>query len=482
MAYKIAITDDDSLNLKAAKWILSKSGYETECLHSGEELLKYVEYNAPDLILLDIHMVGMDGFETLKRLHARGSDFSVPVIFLTADDDEDTEAKALRLGAMDFVTKPFVESILLLRVRNTIELFKLQRNLMDEVRRKTEQVVLEHKRNERLSLQVVKAIAGAVDAKDKYTNGHSLRVALYSREMAKRAGYSKRAQDDIYMMGLLHDVGKIGIGDDIIKKPSRLTDEEYDIIKRHPMVGYGILKNITELPKLAIGARWHHERYDGSGYPDGLKGDEIPEEARLIAVADAYDAMSSRRTYHDSFEEHFVRTELIDGRGVQFDPRFTDIMVDMIDEGVCRAMQDGVMKEYEDEHSADENTGSKDCSEFLTVLGVGGIDSESGMKYCMNDLDFYTEMLGDFVGSAAKREEALTGFFRSMDVNNYRITVHSLKSASKTVGAMELSKAAEALELAAKMNDKTKIKENHTALISDLHKTISLIQTALALK
>ena len=238
MAYRIVITDDDPLNLKAATHILTQNGFMVDCLRSGEELLEYVDKIKPDLILLDIHMVGMDGFETIKRLHARSTSESVPVIFLTADDEEDTEAKALSLGATDFVKKPFVSSILLLRVRNSIELFRLQRHLMDEVRKKTEEVVKEHERNERLSLQVVQTIAGAIDAKDKYTNGHSLRVAQYSREIARRAGYSKRAQNEIYMMGLLHDVGKIGIGDDIINKPSRLTVEEYDIIKTHPMVGF----------------------------------------------------------------------------------------------------------------------------------------------------------------------------------------------------------------------------------------------------
>ncbi len=482
MGYKIVITDDDSLNLKVANRILTKSGYETECLYSGEELLSYMEDMTPDLILLDIHMAGMDGFETLKRLHTRGSSDSVPVIFLTADMDEDTEAKALSLGAMDFVTKPFVESILLLRVRNTIELFRLQRNLMEEVRCKTDEVIQEHERNERLSMQVVHAIAGAVDAKDKYTNGHSLRVAQYSRELARRAGYSKRAQDDIYMMGLLHDVGKIGIGDAIIKKPSRLTDEEYDIIKRHPMVGYGILRNIAELPKLAIGARWHHERYDGTGYPDGLKGSEIPEEARLIAVADAYDAMTSCRTYHDSFDQSFVRQELINGRGIQFDPRFTDIMIGMVDEDFGREIRERARVMNENTFNLSDIIGSDKSEDFLTVLKTGDIDTKKGMKFCMNDLDFYAEMLDEFISSASNRAEKLNSSFEVLDISKYQINVHSLKSAARTVGADALSNEAEELEAAAKANDAETIKKLHRELISDLTKTTSLIRAALVLK
>ena len=134
------------------------------------------------------------------------------------------------------------------------------------------------------------------------------------------------------MMGLLHDVGKIGVPDAVINKPARLTDEEYAQIKTHPVMGGRILKNIRERPKLAIGARWHHERYDGTGYPDGLSGDDIPEEARIIAVADAYDAMTSRRSYRDILPQDIVRKEIKNGKGTQFDPAFADIMLTMIEE------------------------------------------------------------------------------------------------------------------------------------------------------
>ena len=134
------------------------------------------------------------------------------------------------------------------------------------------------------------------------------------------------------MMGLLHDVGKIGIPDAIINKPAKLTDEEYSIIQKHPVTGAKILKNITEFPKLSTGARWHHERYDGKGYPDGIAGEEIPTEARIIAVADAYDAMSSRRSYRDVLPQAKVREEVEKGKGTQFDPVFAEIMLSMIDE------------------------------------------------------------------------------------------------------------------------------------------------------
>ncbi|MCR5263618.1 MAG: HD-GYP domain-containing protein [Clostridiales bacterium] len=184
----------------------------------------------------------------------------------------------------------------------------------------------------RLSIHAVEALAAAIDAKDKYTSGHSGRVAEYAREIARRAGFSQNRQNDIYMMGLLHDVGKIGIPDSIINKPGKLTDEEYDIIKQHPDTGVSILAKTEEMPRMTIGAHWHHERYDGKGYPDGLSGKDIPEEARILAVADAYDAMSSSRSYRDILPQATVRREIEEGKGKQFDPAFADVMLQIIDE------------------------------------------------------------------------------------------------------------------------------------------------------
>jgi len=249
----------------------------------------------------------------------------IPVIFLTADESEEAEKQGLLLGAMDFIKKPFVPEILLLRVRHIIELVRLQRSLSNEVEKKT-------KENNTLFIHVVQALAESIDAKDTYTNGHSGRVADYTREIAKRYGYRDKRLEDIYMLGLLHDVGKIGIPDAIINKPGKLTDEEFEIIKTHPVKGARILETIEEMPLLATGARWHHERFGGGGYPDGLVGEAIPEEARIIAVADSYDAMSSRRSYRDVLPQEVIRQEIIKGRGTQFDPVFADIMIQMIDE------------------------------------------------------------------------------------------------------------------------------------------------------
>ncbi len=333
----IFVVDDDTTNLKMAGHILSRNNMRVTALHSGRAMLDYMKANGfPDLILLDVMMPEMDGFESLRQLRVLERERGVletPVIFLTADESAEAESNGLSLGAMDFIKKPFVPDVLLLRVRHTIELITLQRSLSNEVEKKT-------KENRDLFLHVVKSLASAIDAKDTYTNGHSGRVAEYAREIARRHGYTVQEQDDIYMMGLLHDVGKIGIPDDIINKPTVLSEEEYAKIKNHTVMGARILENIKEMPKLVTGARWHHERFAGGGYPDGLKGMDIPEEARIIAVADAYDAMSSHRSYRRGLPQSVVREEIEKGKGTQFDPVFADIMLTMIDEDIDYQMRE----------------------------------------------------------------------------------------------------------------------------------------------
>lgn len=183
-----------------------------------------------------------------------------------------------------------------------------------------------------LNMNIVKALAHTIDAKDRYTSGHSQRVANYSREIARRMGKSEEEQTEIYYAGLLHDVGKIRVPKEVINKPGRLTNDEFEQIKIHPVTGYHILKDIYETRTIAEAAKFHHERYDGKGYPNGLAGENIPEIARIIGVADAYDAMASNRSYRDALPQEKVRSEIINGRGVQFDPAVADIMLQMIDE------------------------------------------------------------------------------------------------------------------------------------------------------
>lgn len=177
------------------------------------------------------------------------------------------------------------------------------------------------------------ALAEAIDAKDTYTSGHSQRVAEYSAAIARAYGKDEEYCQEIYQIGLLHDVGKIGVPNAIINKTGRLTDEEYEIIKTHTTKGKEILSKISLSPNLPIGANYHHERYDGKGYPEGLKGEEIPEIARIIAVADTYDAMNSNRSYRNGLPKEKIRDEIIKGMGTQFDTRFAAILVNLIEQG-----------------------------------------------------------------------------------------------------------------------------------------------------
>ncbi len=183
--------------------------------------------------------------------------------------------------------------------------------------------------------QSLKTFAGTIDAKDKYTNGHSLRVAKYSQELAKRMNMSKEEQERVYYIAMLHDIGKIGIPDNILNKPGKLTDEERKVIQKHPAIGAEILKNYTALKGIADGAKYHHERYDGNGYCEGLSGENIPQIARIIGVADTYDAMSSRRCYRDSLSSEVIVEELKRVAGTQLDPEIVPYMLDMIEDGTA---------------------------------------------------------------------------------------------------------------------------------------------------
>lgn len=336
---RILVVDDDMMNLRIAEKML-ESQFRIECAKSGREALDFVEKVLPNLILLDLHMPGMDGFQVIETLQSKEKYRDIPVIFLTADNDRATEVKGFREGAMDFITKPFIADITISRVNRILELSRLQKDLQREVRKQTRTAEERREKVERLSAQIMVTLAGTIDAKDTYTKGHSTRVAEYAVRIAEKLGKTQKEQEDIYYLGLLHDIGKIGIPDGIINKTSRLTDEEYEMIKTHPVIGAEILENISELPELIMGAKWHHERYDGKGYPDKLKGTEIPEMARIIGVADAYDAMTSKRSYRDVLPQSVVRGEIEKGKGTQFDPVFADKMLELIDEDVQYIMKE----------------------------------------------------------------------------------------------------------------------------------------------
>lgn len=218
------------------------------------------------------------------------------------------------------------------KVKHAFKMEIFQKELKTKVDEQTVELREKTRKIQEAYWQTVTALSEAVDAKDRYTSGHSKRVAEYSKMIAKRMGKSEAEQEMIYRAGLLHDVGKIGVPVDIINKPGKLTDGEFDLIKIHPITGYHILREISEYGDMAIAAKYHHERYDGKGYPNGLIGENIPESARILGVADSYDAMTSNRSYRKGLPQDIVRSEIEKGKGKQFDPEVADIMLQMIDE------------------------------------------------------------------------------------------------------------------------------------------------------
>ncbi len=472
--YWVVVVDDDKESCDRVEKVLVKNETKVTKLSSGKELLNYVEgmVPLPDLILMDVMMPEMNGFETLEQLR-KGADSNgqIPVIFLTGDEDLETELKGLHLGAVDFIRKPVVPEILAVRVIRMIEFERMKNDLAREVDRKTRE-------NNRLTLHVVQTLAEAIDAKDTYTNGHSGRVAAYSKEIAKRYGYDSKEQDEIYMMGLLHDVGKIGVPDEIINKTSRLTDEEFAEIKKHPVVGDKILKKIIEMPQLSLGARWHHERVDGRGYPDGLKEGEIPEQARIIAVADAYDAMTSNRSYRELMPQEKVRGEIEKGKGVQFDPKFADIMLSIIDEDKEYHLHEGTEKEANLRENLTEEAVLHMENQFVLpdeLLEIEQINTGLGLYLC-GGVEDYLDAISVFVDSIKTKSEKIENAWKNDDIATYTTLVHSLKSSARTVGAMNVWELAKRLESAGKAGDIECIKQDTPLLLSEYRSMLSLLK------
>jgi len=230
----------------------------------------------------------------------------------------------------------------LLTVIAVIMIYRRNRKIDKLADAEIEHVTEKQKFSQRLFEQTATALVNAIDAKDTYSHGHSIRVAQYSEKIARALGKDDDECYRIYYAALLHDVGKIGIQNAILNKKGKLTPEEYETIKAHPVMGYQILSSITEYPYLSLGAHHHHERYDGKGYPAHLKGEDIPEIARIISVADAYDAMSSNRSYRDAIPQQIIREEIIKGAGTQFDPKFAKIMQQLIDKDVEYLMREKI--------------------------------------------------------------------------------------------------------------------------------------------
>lgn len=323
------VVDDDAISHVLLEHIFASYAAVT-CLTSGELALPWLATHHVDMILLDYCLPGMDGLEVLRRIRRSPELANIPVIMITGTLDGHLEAEGFATGATDFVRKPFVPDAVVQRVRKVLHYEYLQKYLKNEVQRQTQRAEYLLKENRRMFRQVTKSLARAIDAKDRYTAGHSQRVANYARIIAARSGESKELVHKIYFAGLLHDIGKIGIPGAIINKPSKLSEDEYKTMQSHTVIGHEILKSVVAFPELALCAYAHHERYDGSGYPQGLKAKETPKMARILAVADAYDAMTSQRSYRAPLAQDKVRSELLKGRSRQFDPQYADIMLSLM--------------------------------------------------------------------------------------------------------------------------------------------------------
>ena len=315
----ILIVDDDRLTLSTAQNLLGEM-YKVVAVNSGKQAYKYLDRHTPDLILLDINMPDIGGFEVMRTLQADKRWSKIPVIFLTADRSSETEVECFRVGACDFISKPFEPQIMMSRIKSTLELDGYRKDLQRRLDEKTREM-------ERITIQAIMTVANTVDAKDDYTKGHSMRVAAYAELMAQRLGWPEEEIQNIYYVAMLHDVGKIGVPDAVLNKPFRLTDLEFRLIKGHTIMGSEILKDFKMFPNVNVGAKYHHERYDGKGYPEGLKAESIPIVARIIGLVDSYDAMTSNRVYRRRLSDDIVMEELRKGKGTQWDPDLVDIFL-----------------------------------------------------------------------------------------------------------------------------------------------------------
>jgi len=304
------------------------------------------------------------------------------------------------------------------RMRVTIEKEKFQAELEKKVDEQTLELRVQQQKISELFVETVTALSEAVDAKDRYTSGHSKRVAEYARMIAGRMGKNEAEQEEIYRAGLLHDVGKIRIPAEIINKTGKLTDEEYNTIKIHPVTGYHILKGVAGNSHIAIAAKYHHERYDGRGYPNGIAGENIPEIARILGVADAYDAMASDRSYRKAMPQDIIRSELVKGRGTQFDPAIADIMIQMVDEDTHyilkqpEASKHNILVVSDDAEVHSRIAGTMNDEPMYDVItaedGISALDilNRQSIDIILLDMDITDTNIPDFIHSLRENHSA----------------------------------------------------------------------------
>lgn len=335
---KLLIVDDEPLNINVLVEMF-KSEYALAVAKSGAQALQRVrDTPPPDLILLDVMMPDMDGYQVLSRLQEDESTRDIPVLFVTALGEVDDETHGLELGAVDYIHKPISPAIVKLRVKNHLELQLARQKLRSQNEVLEREVAARTAELHLTQAATIQALASLAETRDNDTGGHIRRTQLYLEVLARslRPALDLRSVELMTRCAPLHDIGKVGIPDHILLKPGKLTPEEFEVIKRHPTLGRDALLRAEEMlgstsSFLRIArdiAYTHHEKWDGSGYPEGLAGEGIPLAGRLMAVADVYDALISRRTYKNAFAHEEAVAIIAEGRGTHFDPLLVDLFLE----------------------------------------------------------------------------------------------------------------------------------------------------------
>jgi response regulator RpfG family c-di-GMP phosphodiesterase/signal transduction histidine kinase len=319
----ILCIDDNPEVLKLMKMLLADE-FDLELVTSAEQGLKFLRDKNPDLVLCDVMMPGMDGHAFSRAVKSDESLKHIPIILVTARTGAEMLNEGIQAGADDYISKPFDSTELKARIRSQLRLRQMESELTlvnKNLRMRTSDLVDQQRS---LFLSTVKSLASAIDAKDEYTRHHSTRVTDFSLKIAAKMGFSEKELGDLELAALLHDVGKIAVPESILNKPGKLTDEEFTLIKEHPARGEAILSPVIELKEISRVVRAHHERYDGRGYPDRLKGREIPIGARIMTIADTYDSITSERPYRKAASHRYAVKEIISCSGTQFDPEVVE--------------------------------------------------------------------------------------------------------------------------------------------------------------
>ncbi len=324
---KILAIDDTPESLRLLTDILRAEGYDVRSAVSGELALHAAANNPPELVLLDIRMPEMDGYEVCRRLKANPETLNVPVIFVSAASESGEKVKGFELGAVDFVTKPYQRDELLARVHTHLALSRLSNHLEEMVEMRTAELKESERKLKSSLLDSISALASTVEIRDPYTFGHQNQVAQLAVAIAKELNLPADQIEGIHLASIVHDVGKIQIPAEILTKPGKLSDLEFRLIKEHSKAGYEILKYIEFPWAVAQFVLQHHERLDGSGYPQALRGDQIHHEAKIIAVADVVESMMSHRPYRPGLGIEAALGEISGHKGTLFDAAVVDACI-----------------------------------------------------------------------------------------------------------------------------------------------------------